>query len=117
MISLKQLCATVREDPDHWYTRLMDFVDDFRFYKDLKSLEEPFNLTGDRLEAMLASTAGQLCGELGVAPPPWILEVPACKDPWFPSGLESLKAIALVESPAHFRVRKVFVMENFLSRV
>jgi len=49
--------------------------------------------------------------------PGWILEVPACKDPWFVSGMESLKAIALVESPLQFRIRKIFVLENFLSRV
>jgi hypothetical protein len=31
--------------------------------------------------------------------------------------MESLKAIALVESPLPFRIRKVFVLANFLSRV
>jgi hypothetical protein len=43
--------------------------------------------------------------------------VPAPHDPWFVSGMESLKAIALVESPLPFRLRKIFVLENFLSRV
>jgi hypothetical protein len=59
----------------------------------------------------------KLNDELGIECPRWILEVPACKDPWFVSGLENLKAIALVESPLQFRLRKIFVLENFLSRV
>jgi hypothetical protein len=49
--------------------------------------------------------------------PEWILTVPAPRDPWFVSGMESLKAIAIVESPLPFRIRKIFVLENFLSRV
>jgi hypothetical protein len=43
--------------------------------------------------------------------------IPAYKDPWFVSGMENLKAITLVESPLHFRRRKIFVLGNFLSRV
>jgi len=50
-------------------------------------------------------------------PPPWVWEVPACKTPWFVSGLDTLRAIALVESPVSFRRRKIFVLENFLARV
>lgn len=37
--------------------------------------------------------------------------------PWFVAGMENLKAIALAESPLRFRLRKIFVLENFLSRV
>ena len=95
----------------------MDLVDDFRYYKDPKAIAAPFKLTDERLDALLASTAHYLCDELGITPPDWILEVPACKEPWFVSGLENLKAIALVESPVHFRLRKIFVLENSLSRV
>ena len=32
-------------------------------------------------------------------------------------GLERLKAISIVESPLRFRIRKILVLENFLSRV
>jgi len=95
----------------------MDFVDDFRYYKNPSTLSEPFELTNERFDALLASTAHYLCDELDLACPRWILEVPACKEPWFVSGMESLKAIALVESPLQFRIRKIFVLENFLSRV
>jgi hypothetical protein len=69
------------------------------------------------MDALLAATAEQLCHELKLAPPPWIQAVPAVREPWFVSGMESLKAISLVESPLPFRLRKLFVLENFLSRV
>jgi len=114
------LCETkhqIESDPRNWVIHLMDFVDDFRYYKNPAALAQPFELTTERFDALLASTAHYLCDEMSLECPSWILEIPACKDPWFVSGMESLKAIALVESPLQFRIRKIFVLENFLSRV
>ena len=116
MITLKETKQQIASDPQHWVIHLMDFVDDFRYYQSADALAEPFTLDHERFDALLASTAMRLCDEVGVECPDWILEVPACKDPWFVSGMESLKAIAIVESPVHFRLRKIFVLENFLSR-
>lgn len=114
------LCETKRQiesDPKNWVIHLMDFVDDFRYDKGPAALAQPFELSNERFDALLASTAHYLCDELGIETPRWILEVPACKDPWFVAGMENLKAITLVESPLQFRIRKIFVLENFLSRV
>lgn len=66
---------------------------------------------------MLAATAEHLCLENKLTLPQWIQNIKACDKPWFVSGMESLKAIALVESPLPFRLRKIFVLENFLARV
>jgi hypothetical protein len=117
MISLKDLKEKIEQDSANWSVSLMDFVDDFRYYKDLSVFREPFNRMDDRWAALLAATTEELCREQGVEPPEWIHSVPASKDPWFVSGLENLKAIALAESPLPFRLRKIFVLENFLSRV
>lgn len=117
MITLHETRRDIAADPHNWVVHLMDFVDDFRYYKDARAVSEPFDLTDDRMDALVGSTAQYLCDELGIETPEWILRLPACKDPWFVSGMESLKAIALVESPVQFRIRKIFVMENFLSRV
>ncbi len=95
----------------------MDFVDDFRHCRNLTALAEPLQSTGSPMDALFASTAEYLCDELGLEPPTWLAAVPASKTPWFVSGIESLKAIALAESPLRFRIRKIFVLENFLSRV
>lgn len=117
MLTLKQVKQQINEDPQHWAIHLMDFVDDFRHYREPWMIAEPFDLNDERMDALLAATAEQLCGEMKLDVPLWIRQVPAVRDPWFVSGMENLKAITLVESPLPFRLRKVFVLENFLSRV
>lgn len=76
--------------------------------KDIDAIFEP---------ATQIRTAEALCAELKIDVPAWIRAVPAPRHPWFVSGMKSLKAIAIVESPLPFRLRKLFVLENFLSRV
>lgn len=68
--------------------------------------------------AYLAAVAETLCREAGLEPPSWT-EAPLCylSRPWFACGLETLKAILLVESPVPFRRRNLFVSANALSRV
>src|SRR5262245_26932167 len=117
MLTLKQVKQRIKEDPRNWRVHLMDFVDDCRYYRDPQMIEEPFELDDERVDALLAATAEQLCKELKIITPNWILAVPAPRDPWFVSEMENLKAIAIVESPLPFRIRKLFVLENFLSRV
>ena len=95
----------------------MNFVDDFRFRRDTRAIEEPFEMDDQRMDALLASTAESLCDELQLEPAGWLEDVPECKQPWFVGDLERLKAISIVESPMRFRIRKIFVLENFLSRV
>src|SRR2546427_10532103 len=117
MITLSQTKERIKQDPKWWCIHLMNFVDDFRYYKDPKAVEEPFELTHERMDALLASTAESLCDEIGLDPPAWLAEIPACHDPYFVGDIQNLKAISIVESPLRFRMRKIFVLENFLSRV
>lgn len=117
MTTLRETKQRIEADPSNWVVALMDFVDDFRYYKSPSAITQPFELSSERYDALLAATAHYLCDELHLDTPRWILEIPACKEPWFVSGMESLKAIALVESPLQFRLRKIFVLENFLNRV
>jgi hypothetical protein len=58
-----------------------------------------------------------LCDELGIAIPEWLSHVPPCREPYFVSETDGLMAFGLLEAPPYFRIRKVFVMENFLHRV
>jgi len=117
MNTLRAVKRSIEADPASWPIYLMDFVDDFRFHRDLHMVAESFPLTNERFDALLASTAEYLCDEQKTEPPTWLASVPACRHPWFVAGVESLKAIALVESPLRFRIRKIFVLENFLCRV
>jgi hypothetical protein len=117
MITLRETRDQIRADEKNWRIHLMDFVDDFRRSKSDQAMAEPFYSQDGNLDALLASTAEHLCQEQGMVPPRWLSSIPACKEPWFVAGMDGLRAIAVVESPAHFRVRKIFVLENFLSRV
>lgn len=117
MITLNQVRQQINDDEANWRIYLMDFVDDFRRQKSPDPVAEPFIKAGDRMDSLLASTAESLCDELDLGVPSWLSEIPACPDPYFVSGLDGLKAFALLQSPLRFRIRKIFVLENFLFRV
>ena len=114
---LFDLKSQIESDPQHWSIHLMDFVDGFRRKQNVSLVERPFPLSNERIDALLASTAEYLCDEATIKPPDWLVTVPACKYPWFVAGIENLKAIALAESPLRYRIRKIFVLSNFLDRV
>jgi hypothetical protein len=76
----------------------------------------PAEETPPKIEALLASVVETLCEETEASAPLWCRAVPSLREPWFPSGTENLKALALRESPIHFRKRSIFVLGNFLSR-
>ena len=117
MITLKQTKQNMLADSRWWKLYFYDFVDEFRRKKDFQMLAEPFEMSDEKVDALLASTAEKLCDELKVSIPDWIKAVPACTEPYFVSGIENLKAASIVQSPLKFKVRNVFVSEDFLSRV
>ena len=105
------------DDPRSWKIALMDLVDDFRVHRDPAAIGEPFELGDEGKDSVLAGTIETLCDEMALSIPEWVGNIPPCREPLFLSRAETLKAFSLAESPVHFRVRKVFVMENFLFRV
>ncbi|MBN1576770.1 MAG: hypothetical protein JW913_09475 [Chitinispirillaceae bacterium] len=111
--STKNLMLQNRE---YWQIPFMDFVDAFRRNKDVPQLQ-PISQNHEQFDALIASAIEYLCNESHYPPPDWVYNIPACREPWFVAGVESLKAIAIVESPVWFRRRKIFVLENFLKRV
>ncbi len=117
MTSLFETKQRIVADPTNWAIALMDFVDDFRYFKDPSAIVEAINFDNEKMDALLAATVHYLCNESDLKIPDWVWAAPPCRHPWFVSGLENLKAIALVESPLPFRLRKIFVLENFLVRV
>lgn len=80
---------------------------------------DPPESTGQlETDAYLAALAESLCREYALRPPAWTEQQRFyLQRPWFASGLESLKAILLAESPASFRRRNLFVSANALDRV
>lgn len=113
-------CASLRILDDgfgSWKIHVFDFVDRFRASPAPELIATP-PATGldPRLLALLACVVDALCAERGWPPPDWSAAVGALPRPWFVSGVENLKASALVESPVRFRRRNIFVLANFLSR-
>lgn len=117
MITAHETKQRMKEDPRWWKIALMDFVDDFRYHRDPAAISAPFQLGDEEKDAVLAGTIETLCDEMGIRIPKWLRNVPACREPCFLSRSEAIKAFSLAESPVHFRVRKVFVCDNFLFRV
>lgn len=109
--------AVLRDGFDSWKVPLFDFVDAFRRSPDASQVERAPSIRSDpRLLALLAAVVETLCSEGGLSAPWWCAGIRPLTQPWFIAGLENLKASALVESPAAFRRRGVFVMSGFLDR-
>lgn len=103
---------------------LKNFLDGFYFRPTVGALEpEPSRLVDkiprfEEIEgAYLAATAEWLAWKYDLAPPRWIFDPTwALRRPSFASPLSVLRAVLLIESPAPFRSRNLFVSENALTR-
>jgi len=104
---------------------LANFLDEFYSAPNDSALTETPELLAARLgdlgrvqDAYLAATAEHLAAAYHLVIPAWVVDdARRLRRPWFASQLESLRAVLLVESPATFRSRNLFVSENALSRV
>ena len=103
---------------------LRNFLDGFYAGPSAEALgPEPQRLTrklprlGAVEDAYLAATAEWLAWKFALQPPPWAFnQTRSLRLPWFASQLSTLRAVLLLESPAPFRSRNLFVSENALSR-
>ena len=103
---------------DSWKIHLLDMVDEFRKNKDVRQiLLPPDSACPEKIQALISSTIIYLCDEVMLPVPEWATKSKPLKTPWFVSGMESLKATALLESPMGFRSKNIFVQNNFLTRV
>ncbi len=107
----------IAEGSASWKTWLFEFVDAFSREPDGRLAESPpAAALSPRLKALLASTTELLCARHDLSMPLWCSGVGPLDTPWFPAETENLKASALVEAPAQFRRRNIFVLGNFLAR-
>jgi hypothetical protein len=107
--------------PRDFWGHLADFLDQFALERGVLE-EEPARLAnliaeGDVADAYLAATAVALARELGVVPAHWARrDDRKLRRPWFASPGPAIRATLLLESPAPFRERNLFVSDNALSR-
>lgn len=81
-------------------------------------LREALPAKGEVYDAYLAATAEALACRSNLNTPSWAYaKNRQLHHPWFALTLASLRAVLLLESPAAFRSRNLFVSENALSRV
>ncbi len=103
---------------------LANFLDDFYSAPAAAALSTPPPLLSPLLkepgrvqDAYLAATAEELARAFKLPVPLWTAdEERKLHRPWFASSLASLRAVLLLESPASFRARNLFVSANALSR-
>ncbi len=119
-LTLQRTAARIRAGEDPWLC-IREFVDDFYA---AAAAEREGMLTGypepvgeRRLDAYLAALAEHLAVRYGLPVPSWVAEPHRFLDQWwFPTSFRSLHAMALVQSPAAFRRRGIFVDETELQR-
>jgi hypothetical protein len=101
---------------------LREFLDEFyvesRAERRAAMLADEPPMTGDeRADPYYAAVAEHLALKYRLPVPPWTANPRRFLNrPFFPAGLESLKAILLVESPTAFRRRMIFVDADPLYR-
>ncbi len=103
---------------------LANFLDEFKlapsaeaFVATPELLAPTLGERGGVQDAYLAATAEHLACTHGLAVPAWVMaDARKLRHPWFASTLAALRAVLILESPAAFRSRNLFVSENALTR-
>jgi hypothetical protein len=113
---------TVREtarrvaDGEDWQHAVRELLDGL-LLKDEPDLAEP-ELVTPQLDAYLAAVVEHTCAQRGRAAPPWTQEASRFLERfWWPNGNPAFDALCLVQSPAAFRRRGIFIGATTLHRV
>ena len=116
--------AQLTMDGDSFDRCLANFLDEFYAAPNAKALVEAPSLLAANLgepgrvqDAYLAATAEELACANQFAVPAWTTaDTRKLQHPWFASPLAALRTVLLLESPAAFRSRNLFISENALTR-
>lgn len=119
-LSMLETATRIRSGEEPWLC-VREFLDDFRATsgpsRTLLLAEEPPAVGDERLDAYLAALAEHLALHEDLPVPAWVTGPTRFLDRWwFPTSITGLHATCLVESPASFRRRGIFVDHTELLR-
>jgi len=122
-MTLTELAERLRAQPEEVTRRrlILEFVEEYRWEppdRKPRLLDVPPPYTGSRrYDAFLAALAEHLAYHDGLAVPGWTQDATLVLDQWwFPIDLPSVRADAIVHSPAAFRSRGIFIGTGSLDR-
>lgn len=104
----------------HWQLHINAFVDEFRHASGAEQramIAASLASESDRMAGLVAAVVSALCREQELASPPWVART-GSPEPFFafPADGYALRVRLMLESPPPFRIRNVFVPENYLER-
>ena len=103
-------------DGEHWAYAVRELLDGLLLGGPIDD-EEPVRVDR-RVDAYLAALVEHISAARGVAAPAWVLAPDRFLDAfWWPAGNSALWASCLVQSPAAFRLRGIFIGATTLRRV
>ena len=117
--TLAEVARRTLAGEDKFDPALREFLDEFYSHPETRAdaLRDEPALIEDVKDAYLAATAEHFAWIYKLRLPDWVEDHGRpLKRAFFAGGLESLKAILTVESPAAFRRRLLFVSKNALDR-
>jgi hypothetical protein len=121
-LTLAATAERIREaGPEDAWIYVRDFLDDFyaaqHLTREAMIRDEPQRTGEMRMDAYLAALAEHFAYHYGLRTPAWVNQPDRFLDQfWFPTTCKSLQAMALVQSPAAFRRRGIFVDDTELIR-
>lgn len=119
MTTASELHQRTRAVGEGWQREINQFVDDFRrapVAAKRELVRDPI-VGSDKIGGLIAAVVSSLCRDAHLETPSWAGEL-GSPEPFFvlPARSFEMRLRLMLESPAPFRVRNVFVPESYLSR-